>query len=615
MTFLFPLGLLGLLGIPVIILIYILQSKYTEQTVPSTYLWTLSEKFLKRKNPLSGLTGWISLLLQILTVAILSLIIAHPVITLPDAAHDYCFILDASGSMTMEENGERRFDMAKDEIADVVRHASEGSTYTLYSVSDTTVKTFHALRDKETALRLLEGAVPAQVALSHADLLKAAQTVFDENRSARIYLITDKDYQTHENLEWISVGSPDVENYAVFDVTYSHSGARLEVSANAVSYLSDKKLELCLSVNGEAVDTQILSVRAGEHTPITLSASVSTFDSFTVEVLNADGYAADNRITTYNLKSDKTYSTLIVSEKSFFFEAVIDALTDAEVVTVTPDEYAQVKETYGLYIFDSYAPPALPDGSVWLINVDESIDGAGFGVRGRNELREAATLERSSSTATAVRTLLDGVEGESIYISGSYIKYSGMYLNHATLFSYDSNPLIFAGANARGQRQVVFGFDLHQSDLALSTDFVTLAGNLLDYSFPNVIDETSFTVGEEAVINLVANSSNLTAKAPSGRDLYMETNGTVATLSLDEVGTYVISLSIAGRDVSYRIYAGAHPDESLPSLPGEDFSLSGEAEHAKTDGTYDPTLLLFIILTVLFIADWGVYCYEKYQLR
>ena len=67
MSFLYPLGLLGLIGVPLLILIYILRSKYNEQTVPSTYLWILSEKFFKRRNPLSGLTGIISLILQILT--------------------------------------------------------------------------------------------------------------------------------------------------------------------------------------------------------------------------------------------------------------------------------------------------------------------------------------------------------------------------------------------------------------------------------------------------------------------------------------------------------------------------------------------------------------------
>ena len=64
MTFLFPLGLLGLIGVPIIVIIYILRNKFNEQTVPSTYLWKLSEKFFKRRNPLSGLTGIISLILQ-----------------------------------------------------------------------------------------------------------------------------------------------------------------------------------------------------------------------------------------------------------------------------------------------------------------------------------------------------------------------------------------------------------------------------------------------------------------------------------------------------------------------------------------------------------------------
>ena len=47
----------------------------------------------------------------------------------------------------------------------------------------------------------------------------------------------------------------------------------------------------------------------------------------------------------------------------------------------------------------------------------------------------------------------------------------------------------------------------------------------------------------------------------------------------------------------------------------EEFSLQGEKENNGFDGEYDPMMILFIALVVLFIADWGVYCYEKYQLR
>ena len=110
MTLTYPLGLLGLIAIPIIIVIYIIRSKYTEQTVPSTYIWHLSDKFLKRRNPLSAITGLISLILQILIVTAISLAIARPVFTLPGAAKDYCFVLDASGSMNMAEGRESRFE-------------------------------------------------------------------------------------------------------------------------------------------------------------------------------------------------------------------------------------------------------------------------------------------------------------------------------------------------------------------------------------------------------------------------------------------------------------------------------------------------------------------------
>ena len=51
MSFLYPLGLLGLIGVLVLILIYIIKSKYKEYTIASTYIWELSEKFMQKKNP------------------------------------------------------------------------------------------------------------------------------------------------------------------------------------------------------------------------------------------------------------------------------------------------------------------------------------------------------------------------------------------------------------------------------------------------------------------------------------------------------------------------------------------------------------------------------------
>ena len=135
MSFLYPLGLLGLIGIPILIIIYILKNKYTEQTISSTYLWRLSEKFLKKKKPISKISGIISLILQIVLIILISLSIAHPVITLPNTAKEYCFILDGSGSMNTDENDNSRFDNGKNEIKTISKRFSCNSFIRISCIS------------------------------------------------------------------------------------------------------------------------------------------------------------------------------------------------------------------------------------------------------------------------------------------------------------------------------------------------------------------------------------------------------------------------------------------------------------------------------------------------
>jgi len=616
MTFTYPLGLIGLVGIPVLIIIYILRSKYNEQTVPSTYLWTLSDKFLKRKNPLSGLTGLISLILQILTVAFVSLAIAHPVFTLPAAANDYVFVLDNSGSMNMKEGKGTRFDAARAEIRDIIEKSADGSSYTLALVSDRTVKVMEEVSGKESALRVIETLEPGYKNTEREEVTSAAQAYFDSNPSALVYLLTDKAYGEYSNIEVINVAKNPENNCSVTDVEYTHAGGKLTVTATVTSFMEDAELTLGLYIDGaEAPASEVkASCIAAEPTELTLECPSLRFSSFRVALTEGDGYTADDGVTVYNLESDKTYSTLIVSENGFFFEAVIDALLDAEVEVVTPAEYEAGQWSYGLYIFDSYSPPTLPDGAVWLVNSSTSIPMSGFGVRGKVSVGEPEAITKSSSTATTVRELLRDVDGSDIFIK-NYVKYSGMYLSFSTLFTYDSNPVIFAGANGLGNRQVVIGFDIHESDFALSTDFVLLISNLLEYSFPNIIGKTLFTVGETAAVNITAGAENIKAVSPSGKEVFMDSDGVMAALPLDEVGTYTVSLTVRGDRSSYKLYSVAHPEESLPEAQEAGIHLSGEKQYERRNGSYDPTAVLFVLIILLFMADWGIYCYEKYQLR
>ncbi len=615
MSFMYPLGLLGLIGVPILIIVYILRSKYNEQTVPSTYLWTLSEKFFKRRNPLSGITGIISLILQILMVIILSLAISRPIFVVPNSASEYCFVIDASGSMNTKDKNKTYFDKAKDEIADIIRDANLGSSYTLISVSGNTDVSYERITDKKLALDMLDELECSDGTVEYSAALTAAQKYFSNNPSTRVYLATDKSYASHNNVEIVNVSSQNVTNYAISDVSGTLTDGTLSVNGNAIAYTGDATLTVELFINGSskaAASTQV-SVKAGVPAPVTLSYKVASYDSFSLSIKNKDDLATDNSVTVYNLGSEETYSILIVSETPFFLEAALDVLTDSVIDTVTPAEYSE-GGNYGLYIFHSFTPDRLPDAAVWLINSTESVEKSGFGVRGIIELDDPEKIVKSASTATRARKLLEGVEGRDIYI-GEYVKYSGMYTQFTTLFSYDSNPLIFAGVNALGNREVVFGFDLHKSDLPLSTDFSPLVANLLEYSCPDIVERTDYICGESAEINITANIDSVKAISPDGEEMYINTSTDVGILSLTRVGTYTLKVRASGVERTYKIYSAAPAEESVPLGTAESFSLVGTQQNEKTDGEYDPLVLMFVLLAIVFTADWMVYCYEKYQLR
>ncbi len=615
MSFLYPLGLLGLIGVPILIIIYILRSKYNEQTVASTYLWTLSEKFFKRRNPLSGLTGIISLILQILTVVFISLAIARPIFVVPESASEYCFVLDASGSMNTKTDKKTDFELAKEYIEDAIDDARLGSSYTLISASTDSAVVYERITDKKLAKELLADVQCTDGDVDYKKALSIAQGYFDENTSMLVYLVTDKDYAGSENVEIVNIGSQNVANYAISNAYGSLTEGVLYAGASVISYSSDATLNVELYVNGadSPAASISVSVKAGESTPVDLSCRVDSYESLKLVITNSDQLMTDNELILHNMSSEESYSILVVSETPFFLEAAFDALTDSVVDTITPAEYVG-QGGYGLYVFHSYTPDVLPDAAVWLINSSESVDDSGFGVRGINELDAPGKIVKSSSTSSKARALLAGVDGRDIYIA-EYVKYSGMYTQFTTLFSYDSNPLIFAGVNALGNREVVFGFDIHKSDLPLSTDFTPLISNLLKYSCPALLDRTDFVCGEDAEIHVTANMDSVKTISPDGEEDYLDISTDIATLPLERVGTYQIIVSVAGEEKSYKIFASSPESESDPYDVGADFSIVGVQTYEKTDGEFDPLVIILILLALSFTADWMVYCYEKYQLR
>lgn len=612
MRFIYPLGLLGLLGIPVLIIIYIIKNKYTEQIVPSTYLWNLSEKFLKKKKPISLISGIISLILQILAVIVVSVLIAKPVITLPNAAKDYCFIIDGTGSMNFEVGDTTRMEIGKIKIEELIESSKNGSSYTLIYVGATSRVVYENLSNKDKAIEMLSKLQPTGVTVGLTGIINHVQNYYNENKSLETYFITDKDY-TSSNINIINVSNNE-QNYAIYDTSTIVEGTNMKVSSSIISYADDAILNVDVYVNSELLTTKEVECKKGIVQEFSTYVNVTDYETLEVKISNDDALNLDNNEVLYNIEKTHSYSTLIVSDRPFYLTSVIENVGNTEILVVSRDDYNSSMTGFSLYIFDSYTPSELPtDGTVWLFGVSSSIDQSGFSVQDviEDETGIAATYPKNSTSI--YRTLTNGLLKNQIYVT-KYYKY-GLYKNFTVLLTHEGNPLIFTGLTDSGNREVVFAFDLHDSNVPLLLDYLTLSKNLLNYSFPIILEKSSYICGDIVELNVLSNCDSIRVETPNGNVSYLDISSEVTSYQTSEVGTHTIKVMIGDKEKVFNIFVGLPLTEQYNSDEVTTLELQGVKENNYRDGIYDELIVLFIILAVIYMADWMVYCYEQYQLR
>ena len=612
MRLIYPLGLLGLLGIPILIIIYIIKNKYTEQIVPSTYLWNLSEKFLKKKKPISLISGIISLVLQILAVIIVSVLIAKPVITLPNAAKDYCFIIDGTGSMNFETSDTTRMELGKIKIEELIESSKNGSSYTLIYVGATSRVVYENLSNKDKAIEMLNKLQPTGVTVGLTGIINHVQNYYNENKSLETYFITDKDY-TSSNINIINVSNNE-QNYAIYDTNTLVEGTNMKVSSSIISYASDAMLRVDVYVNSELLTTKEVECKKGIVQEFSTYVNVTDYETLEVKISNDDALDLDNNEVLYNIEKTHSYSTLIVSDRPFYLTSVIENVGNTDILVVSRDDYNSSMSGFSLYVFDSYTPNVLPtDGTVWLFGASSSIDQSGFSVQDviEDETGIAATYPKNSTSI--YRTLTSGLLKNQIYVT-KYYKY-GLYKNFTVLLTHEGNPLIFTGLTDSGNREVVFAFDLHDSNVPLLLDYLTLSKNLLNYSFPVILEESSYICGDTVELNVLSNCDSIRIETPSKDVSYLDISSEVTSYQTSEVGTHTIKVMIGDSEKVFNIFVGLPLSEQYSSDEVTTLELQGVKENNYRDGIYDELIVLFVILAVIYMADWMVYCYEQYQLR
>ena len=126
MSFLFPLGFLGLLSLPVIALLHLQQDRPRRFVVSSLRLWNFLEEDERggkpRRLPLTPL-----LVLDVTLGLLFTLALARPQVTLPvlRQPRHAIILLDISTSMAAEDVSPSRFARARGDVQDLIADLSQ----------------------------------------------------------------------------------------------------------------------------------------------------------------------------------------------------------------------------------------------------------------------------------------------------------------------------------------------------------------------------------------------------------------------------------------------------------------------------------------------------------
>ncbi len=508
MTFsnLWPLGFLIL--IPVIIILYLLKQKVNDQPFSSTMLWQEIYKNLEAKTPFEKLKNNILMYLQILAMLLLIFALMAPVIRNGGfVLHNTVIVIDNTASMeTSYKGGKSRLEEAVTRSKSYLDGINDSGMITVISCGEE-AKILYQGQDKSTAkkriaqlktesvsgnLDIATGMVGSLVTnLDNVDVICYTDSEFDyaawKKNNSKISLCVESIYSKEENL------SVDYINYGI------KSGEASDEYIEAISKVTNhgkqsSSVDVSLYLNTEIVDVQTVTVAAGESETVYfgdvkmpddyLNAGDSKDSSksyiLKAEIAKKDSLTADN-ISSVALTSGSGKKVLLITEGNVFMEKALALVDGAEVYKTEDISVINDAEDFDLYVFDKVTLPEdvelskFPEKAAFLfLNYDKIPVGLTDVVNTKEEIKDKLLHFEKSDITEYVDNYYFGVTN-----TYAYDVPSGM---HPVITSDDGDVTGFYGKLENTANRVgVIGFDIHNTDLALQTEFPIFMSQLTDY--------------------------------------------------------------------------------------------------------------------------------------
>jgi hypothetical protein len=612
MNFLTPLAFALAILVPIIIAMYLLKLRRTEQVVSSTYLWQHMVRDVEANAPWQRLRRNLLLLLQLLFLILLIVVLARP-FTWAEGSSGQAVILifDTSASMAATDASPNRLETAKDQGRLLISNLPEEARGTIIGAGENTQVLVSSSQDKRQLYQSLE---TLQIQPGSSDLtsaLELASAIAARQPDAEIVIYSDGNVDLPKRLgikgkvRFMPIGESG-DNQAISLISLEpgnqeHATAFIQV----VNYAAESIYRrLTIHADGRLVDAQDLEIPPQGQVSV-ISENIPPATEVLAAVLNeSDTLTLDDQAWAVQ-KVSGNQNIALISQGNRFLETVLNLLPDLTINSLRPEDYEatiQTNNTTDLNIFDSYIPTStLPSGNLFFIGPLASTPY--FSVSGSLETPIPQPVNEDDP-------LLDYFDLEGISILNAAQISLPDWARPILVDENSGSPLLFVG-ESQGQRLAVLAFDPHHSDLPLRIAYPILIANLVNWLLPGRIGDIPSQIqpGEAITFTPPPETVVLNVIRPDGSSTQLDIQDGRATYAdTSQLGVYRViwgedqSLSFAV-NLSNPQESDIQPVEHLPileSTPNEENTAVRQARHEW----WRP---LAAIALLILVIEWLVY--------
>lgn len=593
-----------LILIPVIVLLYILKQKGIDEEVGSVMLWRETIKNTEATTPWERYRHNLLMYLQIATVLLLIFALASPY--LKRGGRDYTqtiIVLDNSGSMhaAYDEN-KTRFEEAKSRALDYIDSLPENCAVSIISSVKGGEIIASNLSDKQAARRAVDRVVCTDLPGDLTDCKNLVASMCAQWDRYAVTMFSDSPVVLDDLTATVVNLYTEGENAAVNYLSYGYNGDGTMSALTKVSNYghTDITRELNLYGDGELLMVSKVSVAAGE-------SEIAYFNDFsfqgsllTVEINESDSLQQDN-IAGVVVDASSTKRILLVTGGNTFLEKALATIPGLDVYKTTDISVIGKNESFDLYIFDGVMPDRVPDeGNLIYWNPKDQDGEQNLEDIAVSDTKEGVQLSFVSSE------LSDYLEGRTFGVN--QVELFNRPAWATSFLSCGEDCAGYYGEN--GMRRIICaGFDIHDTDLALSADFPIMIHNMINYALDNgMLTKAAYTTGDKVQISSRDKETDVIVTTPDGSQIELPATLTSKVFAdVNIAGVYTVSQVVRGETVSDTFYAAFPVDSESDLTDSESVQGATVGSDDIPSGGTDLRNYVILVLLGLLITEWIFY--------